>query len=484
MNRCSYKRAGTFVLSLFIPILMILQTALPSLAAPGEELDYPALAEERKSLEIQSNQIENWPAGPAIGAQGAILLEANTGIILYAKNIDEPLYPASTTKLMTCLVAAEHSAMDEIVSFSHDAVFSIEPGSSNMGIDEGQSLPMEECLYGITVGSANEVANAVAEHVAGSMDAFADMMNQKAEELGCTNTHFVNAHGLFDENHYTSARDLALIARAFFQNELLTKIGNTASYHFEATETQPDDFIKRNKHKFITGETSYDGVKGGKTGYTDEARQTLVTCAEKNGMRLICVVLKEESPEQFNDTVKLFDYGFANFAVTNVSENETKYNISGSRFFQTSYDIFGNSKPLLTLNPDSYLILPRTADFADLTSELSYDRSGEREAARIQYYYNNVYVGTATVDWSREVRAPYGSEQGDTENTQEGEANTIVFINVKTILVAVLAITALLILLFVLRDILTSYSFLNSRKRNRGKTGGFFKRSKDRGPTF
>jgi len=112
MNRCSYKRAGTFVLSLFIPILMILQTTLPSLAAPGEELDYPALAEERKSLEIQSNQIENWPAGPAIGAQGAILLEANTGIILYAKNIDEPLYPASTTKLMTCLVAAEHSAMD------------------------------------------------------------------------------------------------------------------------------------------------------------------------------------------------------------------------------------------------------------------------------------------------------------------------------------------------------------------------------------
>ncbi len=173
---------------------------------------------------------------------------------------------------------------------------------------------MEECLYGIMVGSANEVANAVAEHVAGSMDAFADMMNQKAEELGCTNTHFVNAHGLFDENHYTSARDLALIARAFFQNELLTKIGNTASYHFEATETQPDDFIKRNKHKFITGETPYDGVKGGKTGYTDEARQTLVTCAEKNGMRLICVVLKEESPEQFNDTVKLFDYGFANFA--------------------------------------------------------------------------------------------------------------------------------------------------------------------------
>lgn len=484
MKRCSYKQTGIYVLSLFIPILMILHTTLLSLAAPGEAVDYLALAEERKSLEIQSNQIENWPAGPAIGAQAAILLEANTGIILYAKNIDERLYPASTTKLMTCLVAAEHSSMDEMVTFSHDAVFSIEPGSSNMGIDEGQSLPMEECLYGIMVGSANEVANAVAEHVAGSMDGFADMMNQKAAELGCTDTHFVNAHGLFDENHYTSAKDLALIAKAFFQNELLAKIGNTASYHFEATDTQPDDFIKRNKHKFITGETPYDGIKGGKTGYTDEARQTLVTCAEKNGMRLICVILKEESPEQFNDTVKLFDYGFANFAVTNVSENETKYNISGNRFFETSYDIFGNSKPLLALNPDSYLILPKTVDFDDLTSEISYNRSGEREVARIQYYYNNVYVGTATVDWSHEAQTPYGFESGDAKSPAEGETGAILFINVKTILVAVLVIAALLIFLFVLRDIFTNYSFLNGRKRNRRKNGGFFKKSKDRGPTF
>ena len=215
MKPSKNTKAGRILLALFIHICLFFSETLSASAEPDEAVDYLALAEERKSLEIQSNQIENWPAGPAIGAQAAILLEANTGIVLYAKNVDERLYPASTTKLMTCLVAVEHASMDEMVSFSHDAVFSIEPGSSNMGIDENEALPMEECLYGIMVGSANEVANAVAEHVAGSMDAFAGMMNEKARALGCTNTHFVNAHGLFDENHYTSASDLAIIARAF-----------------------------------------------------------------------------------------------------------------------------------------------------------------------------------------------------------------------------------------------------------------------------
>ena len=160
--------------------------------------------------------------------------------------MDEKLYPASTTKILTCLIAVENCSMDEVITFSHDAVFSLESGSSNIGIDPGQSMTLRECLYGILVGSANEVANAVAEHIAGSIDAFADMMNEKAAELGCTNSHFMNPHGLHDENHYTTAHDLALIARAFFQNEQLAKIGNTGNYHFEATKTQPDDFYIRN----------------------------------------------------------------------------------------------------------------------------------------------------------------------------------------------------------------------------------------------
>ena len=482
MHFGKYRRISFAFLSILIVLLALPMSGINAYAASTLE-EFQAEAEERKSLPIQSNQIENCPAGPAIGAESAILLEANTGVILYAKNIDERLYPASTTKLMTCLLAAENSKIDETVTFSSNAVFSIEPGSSHMGIDPGQALPMEECLYGLLAASANEVANAVAEHVAGSLDDFADMMNERAKELGCKNTHFVNAHGLHEDNHYTSAYDLALIAKAFFQNEFLSKVGNTASHHFEATDTQPDDFIKKNKHQLITGEIPYKGIKGGKTGFTSLARQTLVTCAEQDGMKLICVIMKEESPEQFNDTVKLFDYGFTNFSVVNVVENETNYSIRQSNFFNTSTDIFGNSSPILALNPDSYLIIPKTAAFDKLDSKISYDTTEENQVAVIQYYYHGEYVGTATVDLAQDIPAPYKFSEKAAETMSAAEPNVII-VNIKLILFIVLAIAALLIVAFTIRSVARSYNFRGSSvtvsRRGRGRR----KRNRKDGPHF
>ncbi len=484
MNNFNLSRIRYRALSAFLCIFIFICTGFGAYAAP-ESLEAALLeAEERKSLPIQSNQIENWPAGPAIGAQSAILLEANTGVILYAKNINEKLYPASTTKLMTCLLAVENCKMDEIVTFSHDAVFSIELGSSNIGIDERQAMSMEECLYGILVASANEVANAVAEHVAGSMDDFAEMMNERAAELGCKNTHFVNAHGLYDDLHYTSAYDLALIAKAFFQNELLAKLGNTTSHHFEATDTQPDDFVRRNKHKLITGEIPYEGIKGGKTGYTDEARQTLVTCAEQNGMKLICVIMKEESPEQFYDTVKLFDYGFANFSTVNVAENETNYSIKNSNFFNTSSDIFGNSNPILTLNQDSYLIMPKTAVFDELDSDISYDTRQEDEVAVINYYYHGTYVGTSTVDLVKETATAYDFSH-DIENLEavKNKEPDVIIINVKLVLIVTLAVAVLLIAIFVIRSVINNYNIFENRRITRKYTRKR-RRNRKEGPDF
>ena len=479
------KRTALSLLSVFLFIAVISHTGIEAAAAAVTLDELLEEQEARKSLPIQSNEIENWPVGPAVGAESAVLLEANTGVILYAKNIHEKSYPASTTKLMTCLIAAENCQMDETVTFSHDAVFSIEKGSSNIGIDAGQSMPMEECLYGILVASANEVANAVAEHVAGSMDAFADMMNRKAEELGLQDTHFVNAHGLFDENHYTSAHDLAIIAQSFFANELLSKIGNTARHHFEATATQPDDFVERNKHQLINGDIPYEGIKGGKTGYTDQARQTLVTCAEKNGMKLICVVMKEESPEQFQDTVKLLDYGFANFSTANVSENETEYTIKSSNFFNTSYDVFGNSKPILSLNKDNYVILPKTVDFKDLTSEISYDTEGENEVAEIKYSYHNTYVGSATVDLAKENHASYNFDSGvspDEKTTQASSKENVIFINVKIVLFVILGIAAVFILIVVIHAFVSSYAFLDSGRTRRRRRRN--RKNRRNGPRF
>ena len=488
MKRQYAKRIGLLFLSAFLYITTAF-TPLTVLAAPTES-DYEAQAEERKKLPVQSNQIINWPDGPAISAHSAILLEANTGTILYAKNIHDKMYPASTTKLMTCLIAAENAKMDEIVNFSHDAVFSIESGSSNIGIDMGQAMPMEECLYGILVASANEVANAVAEHVGGSMDAFTAMMNDKAKELGCENTHFVNAHGLYDDNHYTSAYDLAVIAKAFFNNELLSKIGNTASYHFQATDTQPDDFITRNKHKLITGEIAYEDIKGGKTGYTDEARQTLVTCAERNGLKLICVVMMEETPDQFNDTVKLFDYGFTNFVVTNVSEHETDYQIKGLEFFHTSYDVFGNSSTLLSLNENSYIILPKTVDFTELTSEISYENLSEREVARILYFYQNVPLGMASVHLAENTSdnlIPSGDKPLlSTDNPiiqTQADSNTV-FINVKLILIIIVAVAVVLIIIFVAHAMAADYKFGDIGHKSKTSNRRKIKKNRDKGPHF
>ena len=472
------KRFLTFLLVLGL----LISYSATALAAPSVSADYNEEAEARKSLPVQTNEIANWPTGPDLRAEAAYLLEANTGTVLYAKNMDEKLYPASTTKILTCLIAVENCSMDEVITFSHDAVFSLESGSSNIGIDPGQSMTLRECLYGILVGSANEVANAVAEHIAGSIDAFADMMNEKAAELGCTNSHFVNPHGLHNENHYTTAHDLALIARAFFQNEQLAKIGNTGNYHFEATKTQPDDFYIRNKHQLISGEIAYEGIKGGKTGYTEQARQTLVTCAERNDMRLICVILKEESPNQFYDTVKLFDYGFTNFAPVNIAENETKYSIKSSSFFHNSTDILGNSTQLLGLNESSYLILPKTITFDDLDSEVSYDTDNDQEIAIINYSYHGAYLGSATVDLlSTESYSGAPAKRVFFPLCPVELLDKTIIINVFYLMIWIIALALLVILISFIHSVFINYNLFDDMKRKhyRRRT-----RKSNRGPHF
>ncbi len=372
-----------------------------SLTALAETVDFQAEAEARKELPIQSNETSGWPEGPAIGAEAAILMDARTGTILYSKNIHEELFPASTTKIMTCLLAVENANLGDKITFSNDAVFSVPRDGSSIGMDVGESITLEQALYGIMVGSANEVANAVAEHVSGSIDEFVALMNKRAKELGCTNTHFSNPNGLQTDDHYTSAYDLSLIARAFFDNELLCKVGNTPRYHFTATDSQPDDFYLNNKHKLITGEVKYDGIVGGKTGYTDQARETLVTCAERDGIKLICVVLKEESPSQFTDTAVLFNYGFNNFEAINVSQNDSRYMPNDSLFFESEHDVFGKSGAILSLDENSTIIIPKTSSIEDTTYTVSYDLTQNDLAvnpnalAKVIYTFNDVPIGNA-----------------------------------------------------------------------------------------
>ncbi len=398
-----------------------------SLTVHAEPIDYMAEIEARKMLPVQTNEIPGWPQGPAIGAQSAILMDAQTGTILYAKGIDERHYPASTTKIMTCLLAIENSDLDEIVTFSHEAVFSIEPGSSNIGMDEGESITMNQALHGILILSANEVANAVGEHVAGDAQSFVDMMNAKAEELGCTNTHFMNAHGLHHEDHYTTARDLATIARSFFSHDVLAKISGTTYCTFEATATQPDSFSLATKNMLVEGkEYEYEWLVGSKTGFTSHSRQTLVSCAKKDGMELICVVFVEESPYQFTDTIALFDYGFENFQRVKISDHETGYTMANTGFLESGSDIFGNSKPFISLADDTYVIIPNSADFGDLSSTLVYDTDYSGAVAEVQYFYEDNYVGETYVKVSGQAPMVFNSADGSL-STGDNESSSDVF---------------------------------------------------------
>ena len=469
MNFQKKRKLFTCICAVILSVSVLIQASFPVLAAPEEPLsEAQQAAQERLLLPIQTNNLPYWPKGPAITAESAILMEADTGTILYAKNIHEKLYPASTTKMLTCLIAVEQCALNETVNFSYEAVSAVPTDGSNMGMDAGEYISMEECLYGIMVASANEVANAVAEHAAGSLDGFADMMNQRAAELGCQNTHFVNANGLHADDHYTSAYDLALIARAYFQNDVLRRIGNTASYHFTPSAGQSEDFYKTNKHKLINGELSYEGIIGGKTGYTDPARQTLVTGCEQAGMRLICVVMKEEPPAQFEDTVTLFDYGYQNFTKANIADNDSRHIINNSNFFYTGNDIFGDSSPILSIASDGYVVLPNMSTFEDLTPEIDYEAADlqKNEVAKIDYYYHDTLIGSGKIVFSSQNTHTYDFSSDDEPVT--GRPDNVIFINIKMLLLIISSIAAVTILVLILHSVFYNrQDFRHGRQRKK-----------------
>lgn len=443
-----------------------------SVYAEKSDEEYLSEAEARKDMPIQSDDYVNWPAGPKLGCESAMLIEANTGVVLYEKNIHEKLYPASVTKMLTALIAMEECDMDEMVTYSQAAIDSINwRTDANLGIAPGNQITMEQSLYGLLVGSANEVAYAIAEHISGegNIAGFADKMNEKAKALGCTDSHFVTPNGIHDEDHYTSAADLAKIAEAFYSYELLAKMASTVKYQVPQTATQPrEDMIVYAKSKLHSGkEYAYEGLVGTKTGYTEFARQTLVSCAEKNGIRLIAVVLKEESPYQFTDTVELFDYGFNNFKKVSAAENDTTYVIQSLTFFKASADVFGSSKPILQMNSSDYIILPIDAGFEEVTSKLDYADRKKGDIAKINYYYNDKYVGCAAIEPATAPIKNFDFGPLEIETTKEAPEEDVMFINVKNIIIGVAIITVLLIIIFAIRSLVLAKTGRGMRRRRR-----------------
>ncbi|MCD8169574.1 MAG: D-alanyl-D-alanine carboxypeptidase [Clostridiales bacterium] len=344
---------------------------------------------------IRALAAPEWPSDVSIQADGGIVMDADTGTVLYGKNMDQQYYPASITKILTALIVLERCDLDEMVSFSHDDVYNVEAGSSSAGIDEGDVLTVRDCLYALMLASANESANALACHVSGSREEFAKLMNEKAASLGCTGSHFANPSGLNDENHYTTAHDMALIAREAIKNPEFLAINGTRSYKLAPTKRTPEGGYVANHHKMLNKNESvyYPGAFAGKTGYTSLAGNTLVTCAKKDGMTLIAVVLNGHQ-SHYSDTKAMFDFAFRNFQSLKAVDYETQY-----RSVENDMTIAGmtaRDSISLELDKNGRVVIPKSGDFADVKSTLTYDldsQSPSDAVACIRYTYNERPVG-------------------------------------------------------------------------------------------
>ena len=328
-------------LTRFLPFLLAFTIALPSYSVFAEEENQ---AKETQTNETNETQADETTANDtlSLAAETAVLIDAASGEILYDKDADKKMYPASITKLMTILLALENGKLTDEITFSHDAVYNIEPGSAHIAILEGETLTLEQVLRAIILRSANEASNGVAEYVDGSVEAFAKHMTERAKELGCTNTNFVNANGLFDENHYTTAHDMALIARELLKHEEYRSMMSETDYEIPPTNLQTETRYLHGQHQMLNPNSIYyykDAI-GGKTGYTVEAGNTLVTYAERDGLTLIAVVMKCNGAEHYTDTAALFDYGFANYASVKIAAVNKKAVDLGKVTIAPSEDVY------------------------------------------------------------------------------------------------------------------------------------------------
>lgn len=257
---------------------------------------------------------------PELASKAAILMDTKTGKVIYSKNQNEKMYPASTTKIVTAILTLENCNLNEIVTVSYDTVMSIPDGYSSASLQIGEQLTVEQLLQLLLVHSANDAANALAEYVGGSVDSFVSMMNTKMNELGLSHTHFTNTFGMHDENHYTTAQDLAMIMKYCMKNQDFRKLAGSASCAIPATNKYgARRYSSTNELIIPTNSNYYPYLTSGKTGYTSQAGDCLVSCSYKDNLELLCVILGGKmingTSTRFSETKSLYQYGYDNYSV-------------------------------------------------------------------------------------------------------------------------------------------------------------------------
>lgn len=344
----------------------ILLTLIPGVAVCAEEMagqeqtenTQVLSAQEQENQEkaasyaekIDTNEISNWPQGPAIYAASGIVMDMNSGAVLYAKKAEEKRYPASITKVLSVLTALQYAKMSDTVVFSEDSISFLQWDDAQIGMKPGEEINIESALYGMLLASANEVSYAVAENVGkqylnGGYAEFIEEMNRISQELGCTSSNWVNANGLHDDNHYTTAHDMARIAAAAYQNEEFRRLETTLECKVPPTNLT----------------------------------------AEGNDMQLAAVVLHTYGVDAYMDTRSMYDYAFTNFERLNLRECETSSDIE-------SFD-----------KEDACVVVPKGVSFSELEKEyVPNEKEGVRQAA-VEYFYQGQPVGSAKATLTEEA---------------------------------------------------------------------------------
>lgn len=388
--------------AVMLAILLFVSILIPSLTchATGEDV---STTEHEKTTEYPNNPNME----PEIVAKAAIVMDAATGQILYEKDSRIGKYPASITKIMTALIVLEKDLdLDQVVTMSNNAIWNIDRLSTNIGLDVGEQLTVRDLLYAMMVKSANECAYALAEWTAGDVDSFADMMNEKAKELGCEHTHFVTPNGLHDDDHYSTAYDMALITQAALKNDRFREITGTLNYTIPATNMTDETRPLWNGNKMINPSEPYyyEYCEGGKTGYTTNANNTLMTFAKKDGLELICIILDCDGIKYtYTDTRALYNYCYNNymyfyplsdFSFDTGDEEET----DPDTILDNYYNSIDHGLINLTVDKNFCMLIKKTTDTAAITKDIVlYDHVSGNTLGEIDFMYNGEQIGSTPI---------------------------------------------------------------------------------------
>ena len=317
----------------FTIIILMLQTMAGIICNATEDESQRVVLNDFSEIENNLEPIED-ENNLNIYSEAAILIDASTGKILYDKDIYSRKYPASTTKILTAIIAIEKCDLNEKATASHSAVFSVKSGYSVANIQEGESFTIGELLDVLMLQSANEAANVIAEHISGSVEEFAKLMNQKAKEIGCLDSNFVNANGAHSDKHYSTAYDLAMIAKYCMKNQTFRELVVKEECSLPITEIYEEERVFRNTNSLMQQNSRYyyPYCNGIKTGFTTPAKNCLIASSNKDGFELISVVLHAESTEdglsaRYLDTINLFEYGYKNYKQDDILK---EYNMLGT----------------------------------------------------------------------------------------------------------------------------------------------------------